>query len=173
VAASKIADRQLTPFLTGVRQLSTAALPTVTSLSALIRNPAGTGDLTTLFRQTPALAQLASSTFPHLIQELNDSQAQLDYLRDYTPDVVGALTNVGQASAYYDANGHYVRSQPDFFAFSVNPANQLTVRPPFERYEGLQVVHDRCPGGAVQPSPDGSAPETVPGCSPSSSPPGP
>jgi phospholipid/cholesterol/gamma-HCH transport system substrate-binding protein len=173
VAASKIADRKLTPFLTGVHQLSTAALPTVTSLSALIRNPAGTGDLTTLFRQTPALAQLASTTFPHLIQELNDSQAQLDYLRDYTPDVVGALTNVGQASAYYDANGHYVRSQPNFFAFGVNAANQLTVRPPFDRYQGLQVVHGRCPGGAVQPSPDGSAPETVPGCQPSSSLPGP
>jgi phospholipid/cholesterol/gamma-HCH transport system substrate-binding protein len=87
--------------------------------------------------------------------------------------VVGALTNVGQASAYYDANGHYVRSQPEFFAFGVDATNQLTVRPPFDRYQGLQVVHGRCPGGAVQPSPDGSAPETVPGCQPSSSPPGP
>ena len=173
VAASKIADRQLTPFLSSLHQLSRAALPTVTSLSALIRNPAGTGDLTTLFRQTPGLAALASVTFPHLIQELNDSQAQLDYLREYTPDVVGALTNIGQASAYYDANGHYVRSQPEFFPFGVNAANQLTARPPFDRYQGLQVVHGRCPGGAVQPSPDGSAPETVPGCQPSSSPPGP
>jgi len=173
VAASKIADRQLTPFLSSLHQLSRAALPTVTSLSALIRNPAGTGDLTTLFRQTPGLAAQAAVTFPHLIQELNDSQAQLDYLREYTPDVVGALTNIGQASAYYDANGHYVRSQPEFFPFGVNAANQLTARPPFDRYQGLQVVHGRCPGGAVQPSPDGSAPETVPGCQPSSSPPGP
>ncbi len=26
--------------------------------------------------------------------------------------MIGALTNLGQAGAYYDANGHYVRTQP-------------------------------------------------------------
>jgi len=173
VAASKPAVRQLTPFSAGLRRLAVASLPTLTQLNVLIHNPAGTGDLTSLALQTPALAQQAAITFPRLIQELNDSQAQLDYLREYTPDVVGALTNVGQASAYYDANGHYLRSQPDFFPFGVNAANQLTARPPFARYQGVQVVHGRCPGGSVQPSPDGSAPQAVPGCQPSSTPPGP
>jgi phospholipid/cholesterol/gamma-HCH transport system substrate-binding protein len=173
VAKSKPAVRRLAPFTANLRKLATASLPTITSLSTLVHNPAGTADLTSLALQTPALAKQAAVTFPRLIQELNDSQPQLDYLREYTPDVVAALTNVGQSSAYYDANGHYVRSQPDFFAFGVNAANQLTAKPDFDRYQGVEVAHGRCPGGAVQPSPDGSAPQSVPGCQPSSTPPGP
>jgi phospholipid/cholesterol/gamma-HCH transport system substrate-binding protein len=104
---------------------------------------------------------------------MNVSQAQLDYLREYAPDVVAALTNLGQTSAYYDANGHYARTQPDFFAFGLNGSNQLTAQPASARGQGLQVVHNRCPGGAVQPTPDGSAPWLVPGCTLSSTPPGP
>jgi hypothetical protein len=49
----------------------------------------------------------------------------------------------------------------------------LTSKPAFARYDGLQVVRNRCPGGAMQPTPDGSAPVQVPGCSKSSTPPGP
>lgn len=169
VARSKVAVRNLTPFAAGLRSLITAAIPTVSGLNGLI----GVGGLTTLALQTPALASVAATAFPRLIQELNDSQAQLDYLREYTPDVVGALTNLGQASAYYDANGHYVRAQPIFLAFALGGANQLTMKFPSQRYQGLQVVHGRCPGGAIQPTPDGSAPEAVPGCDPSATPPGP
>jgi len=87
--------------------------------------------------------------------------------------VIAALTDLGQASAYYDANGHYVRVQPSFFAFGLNSQNQLTQRPPSERYQGLQNVTARCPGGAVQPAPDGSAPHAVAGCNANATPPGP
>jgi len=87
--------------------------------------------------------------------------------------VVAAVTDLGQAGAYYDANGHYVRAQPDFFAFALNGSNQLETKFPSERYQGLKAVDGRCPGGAVQPSPDGSAPWPVPGCNPTSTPPGP
>jgi phospholipid/cholesterol/gamma-HCH transport system substrate-binding protein len=173
VAESKVASRRLAPFAKSLKTFTQAAIPTVTSLSALIHNPAGTGDLTTLLEQTPRLARLASSAFPHLVQALNASQTQLDNLREYTPDVIAALTDVGQASGYYDANGHYVRVQPSFFAFGLDNQNQLTTRPPSERYQGLQNVSARCPGGAVQPAPDGSAPHAIPGCQPSSTPPGP
>jgi phospholipid/cholesterol/gamma-HCH transport system substrate-binding protein len=173
VAKSKIASRRLEPFTASLRAFTQAAIPTVTALSDLIHNPAGTGDLTTLLRDTPELARLASTAFPDLIKSMNDSQTQLDTLREYTPDVAAALTDVGQASAYYDANGHYVRVQPTFFAFGTDGQGQLTVRPPSERYQGLQVAHARCPGGAVQPSPDGSSPDAVAGCQPSSTPSGP
>jgi phospholipid/cholesterol/gamma-HCH transport system substrate-binding protein len=108
-----------------------------------------------------------------MIAEMNDSQQQLDTFREYTPDVVGALTNLGQTSAYFDANGHYARTQPVFDAFAIDGFNQLQAKPPSDRYNGLQVVHGRCPGGAVQPSPDGSAPWAVAGCQPSTTPPGP
>jgi phospholipid/cholesterol/gamma-HCH transport system substrate-binding protein len=150
-----------------------ASIPTIGRLDALIRNPKGTGDLTTLARSTPSLARTAQTAFRHLIQEMNDSQNQLDTLREYTPDVVAALTNLGQVSAYYDANGHYARTQPIFNAFSVIGFNQLAPQPPSARYNGLQVVRGRCPGGALQPTPDGSAPWFVPGCNSSAVLPGP
>src|SRR5690349_4654935 len=173
VAESKIASRRLAPFASSLKTFAQTAIPTVTALSALIHNPAGTGDLTTLLEQTPTLARIAASAFPKLVQAMDASQNQLDNLREYTPDVIAALTDVGQASAYYDANGHYARVQPSFFAFGVNSQNQLTTRPPSERYQGVQNVSARCPGGAVQPAPDGSAPHAIPGCQPSSTPPGP
>jgi phospholipid/cholesterol/gamma-HCH transport system substrate-binding protein len=173
VATSKPAVRNLQPFAAELLSFVNAAVPTVGQLNALIHNPAGTGDLTTLALEAPGLAKVASMAFPRLIRSLNASQHQLDYLREYTPDVVGALTNLGQAGAYYDANGHYVRTAPVLGAFALNGANQLTTQFPSQRYQGLQVVRNRCPGGAVQPSPDGSTPQVVPGCSRSSSPPGP
>jgi phospholipid/cholesterol/gamma-HCH transport system substrate-binding protein len=173
VAASKVGIRRLEPFSAALRQLIAVSIPTIGQLDALIRNPAGTGDLTVLARTTPSLARIAKTAFPNLIKSMNDSQAQLDYLREYTPDVVAALTNLGQAGAYYDASGHYARTQPDFFAFGLGPLNELTDKPPSLRSDGLQVVRNRCPGSALQPTPDGSAPWLVPGCSLSSTPPGP
>lgn len=173
VAASKVGIRRLEPFSAALRQLIGVSIPTIGQLDALIRNPAGTGDLTTLVRSTPSLARIGSTAFPNLIRSMNVSQAQLDYLREYTPDVVAALTNLGQTGGYYDANGHYARTQPDFFAFGLNGVNELTSQPPALRYQGLQVVHNRCPGSALQPTPDGSAPWLVPGCQLSSTPPGP
>jgi phospholipid/cholesterol/gamma-HCH transport system substrate-binding protein len=172
VAASKPAVRRLEPFSVQFGQFVNASIPTVAQLNALIRNPAGTGDLTSLALETPSLARIASRAFPHLIHQMNVSQAQLDYLREYTPDVVAALTDLGQTGGYYDANGHYSRTQPAFFAFGVT-GGLLTPQPPFARYQGLQAVQGRCPGSAIQPPPDGSAPRAVPGCQLSSTPPGP
>jgi phospholipid/cholesterol/gamma-HCH transport system substrate-binding protein len=173
VAASKRGIRRLEPFSAQLRTLVTASIPTIGQLDALIRNPARTGDLYSLVRATPSLARIAASAFRHMITEMNDSQAQLDTFREYTPDVVAALTNLGQTGAYYDANGHYARTQPLFDAFAVDGFNRLQTKPPSQRYDGLQVVHGRCPGGAVQPTPDGSAPWAVPGCDSSTTPPGP
>jgi phospholipid/cholesterol/gamma-HCH transport system substrate-binding protein len=173
VAASKPAIRRLEPFSAGLRRLVAASTPTVGKLDALIHNRSGTGDLTTLLRVTPSLARIASPAFRHLITEMNDSQAQLDTFREYTPDVVAALTNLGQTGAYYDANGHYARTQPYFNAFALDGFNELVPKPASQRYSGLQVVHGRCPGGATQATPDGSAPWLVPGCALSATPPGP
>lgn len=175
VAASKPAVRRLPEFLAQLRPLIKVAIPTVGQLNALIHNPTGRGDLTQLALQTPALERIARVTFPNMIKQFNDSAPQLDYLREYAPDVVAALTNLGQAGAYYDANGHYVRTQPALFPFALTGSNQLTTQfPPGEnRYSGLQAVRNRCPGSAVQPAPDRSAPRQLPGCSTTAVPPGP
>ncbi|HET9718772.1 MAG TPA: hypothetical protein VFP55_01710, partial [Solirubrobacteraceae bacterium] len=173
VAVAKPNLRRLREFSIALDQAAVTGLPALTALAGLLHNPSGAGDLTQLLRDAPALARVSRSAFPELIRELTDSQPQLDYLREYTPDVIAALTNLGQASAYYDANGHYARTQPFFGAFDVNAANQLVPRLPADRYNGLQVAHARCPGGAVQPGSASSAPQAVPGCDPTSSPPGP
>jgi phospholipid/cholesterol/gamma-HCH transport system substrate-binding protein len=173
IAASKPATRQLTPFAIALRSFAAAAVPTVAQLSALIRDPRGGGDLTALALRTPALQRLAAVAFPRAIDTMNSSQRQLDSLREFTPDIVAALTNIGQDSAYYDANGHYARTQPDFFATALDQArNELVSTPGFNRLTGVLTVHGRCPGGAMQAAPDGSAPWQVPGCSLSSTPPG-
>jgi phospholipid/cholesterol/gamma-HCH transport system substrate-binding protein len=173
VAKSIPASRHLTQFATELRRLTGLSIPTIGSLNALIRNPSGGGDLISLLQATPALANVAQATFPRMIKEFNDSQAQVDYFREYTPDVVAALSDLGQIGGYFDANGHYARAQPFFGAFGLDGANQLTSLPPSLRFQGLQVVRTRCPGAAVQPAPDGSAPSAVPGCSKLNVPPGP
>jgi phospholipid/cholesterol/gamma-HCH transport system substrate-binding protein len=173
VQASKVGIRRLTPFATQLNKLVTVSIPTIASLNNLIRNPNGTGDLTTLARQAPSLERVAAPALKNLIAQMNNSQQQLNTLREYTPDIIGALTNIGQANGYYDANGHYARTQPVFNAFAVNGFNQLTAKPASQRYNGLQIVHSRCPGAAVQPTTDGSAPWAVPGCNPSEVLPGP
>ena len=169
VDAAKPATRRLTTFSTELRQFAQTSIPTLQALAAAIHGESGSANLITLLRQTPGLAAVAGQNFPEIVASLNDSQPQLDYLRAYTPDVVAALTNVGQASANYDANGHYTRVLPWFGAYGIT-TSQLTPQPPSDRYMGLQVVHGRCPGGAAQAAPDHSAPVAVPGCSPSSSP---
>lgn len=173
VATAKPAVRNLTPFAASLRQVITVGTPTIGLLNDLISNPSGNGDLTTLMRETPSLVALTTVAFPKLIEAMNRSQHQLDYLREYTPDVIASLANLGQASGYYDANGHYTRTQPVFNAFGINGANQLVERSPSLRNEGLLRVSGRCPGGAIQPTPDRSAPWPVPGCNPATTPPGP
>ena len=173
VAESKVASRRLEPFAVSLTPVRQRRDPDRHRAQRLIDNPAGTGDLTTLLQETPKLAAVAATAFPDLIAAMNASQTQLDNLREYTPDVVAALADLGQASGYYDANGHYLRVQPTFFAFGTDSQNQLTARPPSERYQGLQSASARCPGSAVQPAPDGSAPNAIPGCKPGATPPGP
>jgi phospholipid/cholesterol/gamma-HCH transport system substrate-binding protein len=173
VAASKPAVRRLPRFVGRLNTLLTASIPTVAELNNLIRNPAGTGDLTALARQAPALERIAAVAFPQVIKQFNDSQPQVQYLRQYTPDVVAALANIGQVGANYDANGHFVRSQPTLYPFTLDGQGQLTMQFPSQRYSGLHAVRNRCPGSAVQPTPDASAPRSVPGCQTTSVPPGP
>jgi phospholipid/cholesterol/gamma-HCH transport system substrate-binding protein len=173
VAASKPASRQLPQFAEGLKQLSQRSIPTVNRLNQLLVNPAGTGDLTTLAEVAPALVQSAGRAFPTLIKNFVESRPQINYLRQYTPDVVAALTNVGQAGAYYDANGHYVRTQPLLFPFTTDSMGQLVTQNPSLKYQGLEHATNRCPGSAVQPSPDGSTPSAVGGCDTSQVLPGP
>jgi phospholipid/cholesterol/gamma-HCH transport system substrate-binding protein len=173
VAAAKPASRRLPQFLAGLRSVSAEAIPTIAALNDLISDPNGGGDLTTLAQSAPGLVTQADRAFPELVHNFNESRGQIDYLREYTPDVVAALTNVGQASSYYDANGHYARTAPVLYPFTTDAMGQLVQQNPADRYDGLQHVSTRCPGSAAQASSDGSSPVAVAGCDTKNVPSGP
>ena len=158
VSAAKPASRHLAGFAAQLHAVSQVATPTVTELDALIANPKRTGDLTSLAQAAPGLLTQAERAFPAMIQNFAKSRSQIDYLREYTPDVVAALADVGQASSDYDANGHYSRTAPMLYPFTTDSMGQLVEQNPADRYSGLTRLTNRCPGSAVQADPDGSTP---------------
>ena len=173
VAAAKPQVKGLSAFATALNQFATTATPTLAQLANLISNPSGR-DLTALLQEAPALERAAAAGFPPIIASLRAqlSSGQIQALREYTPDIVAALANTGQLNGYYDANGHYGRSEPFYGAYGIS-GGTLTDQSPANRYNGLTFVKSgRCPGGATQPA-DGSMPESASGCDTSNTPPGP
>jgi phospholipid/cholesterol/gamma-HCH transport system substrate-binding protein len=170
VAASKSGTKDLAPFLRELRPLVAEAKPTIGDLRRLIRQPGANNDLIELTAKQPRLAQLTATVFPRAIRTLDRAQPVFEYVRGYTPDFAAWIANFGQVAANYDANGHYARVQPMFL-----PANYtggtLTAAQPAAKLNGFeQGVVNRCPGGATQPSADGSTPWSFRGCDPGASP---
>ncbi len=173
VDESKPATRRLAPFLRALRPLVQDARPTVADLSRLIRSPGQNNDLIELTAKQPRLARLTSNVFPRTIRALDRTQPVVEYARSYTPDLAGWFSKFAEAAGYYDANGHYARVQPVFSPAALN-GSALEYVAATQRLTGFQTgAKNRCPGGSIQPSPDGSTPDPIPGCDPSTTPPGP
>lgn len=179
VAASKPATKDLAPFLAQLRPLVAEATPTIHDLALLIHQPGPGNDATDLTRQLPALASQTDTVFPRTVQALQKAQPVIEYARPYAPDLTGWFTKFGEGANTYDANGHYARIQPIFnaFQFTSTPAGpELVYTGGSNRLGGFQTKQtQRCPGGAMQPPPDGSAPyKDTPNfaCDPSTVPPG-
>ncbi len=180
VAESKPATKDLAPFFRALRPLVADAEPTIRDLRFLIRKSGPGNDLTDLTRKQPRLAELASVAFPRSIRALRKSQPVVEYIRPYTPEFAGWLTKFGQGASNYDAHGHFARIQPMFNPFSLTSTpllgDVLTPVQDATRLQGLETTQSfRCPGGATQPPPDGSAPwnDEIADCDPSTVPPGP
>jgi phospholipid/cholesterol/gamma-HCH transport system substrate-binding protein len=180
VNASKPATKNLAPLFRQLRALVNESEPTIHDLRLLIRKSGPNNDLIDLTAKAPKLQRIASSTFPHDIAALQKSLPVISYVRPYTPDLAGWVTKFGQGANPYDANGHYARIQPIFnqFQYTDTPAGpQLLPLPDnLAGRNGLNARNSlRCPGGAMQPPPDGSAPwpDDAPGCDPTNTPPGP
>jgi phospholipid/cholesterol/gamma-HCH transport system substrate-binding protein len=175
VAEAKPATRNLAPFLRRLRPLVHDARPTIRDLRVLIRKRGRNNDLIELTAKMPRLASLTHVVFPRTIAALNRAQPVIETARNYTPDLTGWFEKFAHGAANYDANGHFARIQPLFGAFSytdIAGTQFLTPIPPANRLDGFQFRQlKRCPGGSVQPPPDGSAPVQVPGCDPTAVPP--
>jgi phospholipid/cholesterol/gamma-HCH transport system substrate-binding protein len=180
VNESKPATKDLAPLFRKLRPLVADSRPTIRDLRLLIRKKGSNNDLIELTAKMPKLAKIGKETFPHDIAALTKSLPVISYIRPYTPDLTGWITKFGQVANPYDANGHYARIQPIFnqFQFTDTPAGPtLTPLPDsLAGRNGLNARNSlRCPGAAMQPPPDGSAPwpDDAPGCDPTNVPPGP
>jgi phospholipid/cholesterol/gamma-HCH transport system substrate-binding protein len=180
VAESKPATKNLAPFLRELRPLVAAARPTIRDLRTLVRRDGADNDLVEATQKLPKLQRVATPAFRNGREALVKAQPVLEFVRPYTPDLVGWFRDFGQGSSNYDANGHFARIQPIFnaFQFTDNPAGGvLTPIPDSARFDNLETGQiRRCPGAATQPPADGSAPFRDGGgldCDPALTPPGP
>jgi len=80
------------------------------------------GSLARLLNETPALMDAGKATFPDIDKALTTAQPMVRFLRPYTPEVVGWLSNWGSLAGNYDSNGHYARFHILNGAESVIPA---------------------------------------------------
>lgn len=102
--------RNLRPVLTDLRPAVGQLRPTLDSAAELLRTMPGTLDS-------------ANATFPQANTAMRDMVPALNYLRPYTPELTGWLSNWASATANYDANGHYGRIyvQSGLESGNVNP----------------------------------------------------
>ncbi len=180
VQASSVAAKDLPRFFREFRPLLDAATPTFQDFSALVKQPGADNDLTDIMVGLPRLEQLGGGTFRRAIQAMRKGQPVIDFLRPYSPDLVGWFRDFGQSAANYDANGHYARVMPIFGAFDYKDngdgTTELDPVSPAGRLQNLDRNHvRRCPGAASQPRPDGSNPFAPAGfdCNPNDVLPGP
>jgi phospholipid/cholesterol/gamma-HCH transport system substrate-binding protein len=179
VAAAKPATRELTQFVSELRILVDDATPAIRDLRHILRQAGANNDLLDLFRVLPKLANIAIPTFSNTIEALKQTQPVIEFARPYTPELIGWFRDFGQGASSYDANGHYARIMPitNSFTFAEDGSGGvLTPNTISQRLNGYSIATKSCPGGASQPTPDGSAPFTESGrldCDPQDVPPGP
>lgn len=161
--ASAVAAPDVTRFFRQLRPLLNESTPVFQDFSTLVSQPGPFNDATDATKNLPALQRIASPTFRRAITAMRKGQPVIDFLRPYSPDLVGWFRDFGQSAANYDANGHYARVLPitGMFDFEQNADGSSTLQPvpPSQRLSGLESGYDRrCPGAASQPRPDGSNP---------------
>lgn len=158
--ASAVAAEDLPRFFRELRPLLNEATPVFEDFSTLVSQPGAFNDATDAVRNLPRLERIASPTFRRAITAMRKGQPVIDFLRPYSPDLVGWFRDFGQSAANYDANGHYARVLPITGIFDYDAGSQtLEPVPPSQRLAGIESGYDRrCPGAASQPRPDGSNP---------------
>jgi phospholipid/cholesterol/gamma-HCH transport system substrate-binding protein len=179
LAASRPAAAVLPRFFSQLRPLIDESTPVFEDFSTLVHQPGAFNDATDAVQHLPQLQRVGSKAFASSITAMRKGQPVIDFLRPYSPDLVGWFRDFGQSAANYDANGHYARVMPMFgiFRYVANGSGGgLEPVPPSQRLAGLTGgTARRCPGAASQPRPDGSNPYAPAGfdCDPSNVPPGP
>lgn len=158
-AESRPTTKPLTMLLERLHGLLTAATPATRNFANAFSRPGANNDLTDLVRALPGLARALTVSSPATVTTEKESVPITAFLGPYSPDLEGTLRTFGQTSAYYDANGHYVRANVILPDFKVGEKSTLTPTTPQAALEGLKTDQlRRCPGAATQPASDGSSP---------------
>jgi phospholipid/cholesterol/gamma-HCH transport system substrate-binding protein len=186
VETAKPATRNLAPFLAELRPVISKFIPFTRNLRLTVARPGQANDAAELLAVLPTVQERASRAFPHSEDAIAGFQPNLNFARAYTPDLFNGLAKVGQIAGYYDGNGHYVRAATaaqNLFAYNGGNLEAITKAQQFDAFGSSAPVHRRCPGGATQSPPDGSAPFVDPPragssvspseCNPADAPPGP
>jgi phospholipid/cholesterol/gamma-HCH transport system substrate-binding protein len=109
----------------------------------------------------PALEPVAVPALNSAAGAIGHGQPFFSGLRPYGPDLVTGLFKGfgGQTSGYYDANGHFARISAHGSPGANNGINSLFPMGTIPNAAGYRKgIVARCPGGAVEPAPDGSNP---------------
>lgn len=153
---------------------------TIAALARTLNRKGADNDAADLLGSSVALGDASDRAAKSFPAGLAAATPLLAKARAYTPDVISALTSLGQVAANYDGAGHYLRLAPVLNVFELSgngPDRDLVPRGSFlDRLQGFAAAGNRCPGSAAQAPADGSAPFTDGGnifCDPSSVPPGP
>jgi phospholipid/cholesterol/gamma-HCH transport system substrate-binding protein len=188
VETAKPATKNLAPFLSELRPVLSKAVPVFKNFRLSVNRQGFANDTAEALGFLPAVQQRSARAFPHAEQGIEAFQPTLDFARAYTPDIFNGLAKVGQATAFYDGNGHYARAGFVLNLFRRNGGSgQLEPIAPSEQYDAYGSsagVRRPCPGGATQAAADGSNPFTEPPfagsgvnpsseCDPADAPPGP
>ncbi len=188
IDTSATATKDLAPFLAEFRPVLSRGVPVFKNLSLAVRRPGFANDSAELLAALPAVEQRASRAFPHSEAAILAFQPNLNFFRAYAPDLFNGFAKLGQVSAPYDGNGHYVRSSlSDLNLFNYGSGSRelepISPSEQFKVFGDSAAIKRRCPGGASQPAADGSSPFTEPpfsgsgvttsDCNPADAPPGP
>ncbi len=188
VETAKPATRNLASFLSELRPVAQKAVPVFKNLRLSVAREGFANDSAETLAFLPVVQERATTAFPNAEQGIEDFQPTLNFARAYTPDIFNGFAKLGQATGYYDGNGHYARATLMLNLFKRNSGNG-TLEPisPSQQYEAFGGSADArrpCPGGATQSAADGSNPFTEPPfagsgvnpsseCDPADAPPGP
>lgn len=117
------AARKLTPVARKLSPVLRDLRPTMANLGPVVSSA------NRLLNSTPPLLDNAHATLPTVTTTVKDLNPAVDFLRPYTPDLMGWLSNWGSAFAGYDAVGHYASAviRAGVSSIDENPGLPLTL----------------------------------------------
>jgi phospholipid/cholesterol/gamma-HCH transport system substrate-binding protein len=155
INTAKPATENLAPFLRRLRPVAARAVPVFQHLSEAVYRPGPDNDLASLLRSLVPLQRRGRPASRSGVRALDASQPTISFARAYSPDLLGAVSKLGQVSGYYDADGHYARVQAAAFNLFRWDPNDSLLKPiaPSEKFDGFDTLATtaRCPGAATQP----------------------